>query len=167
MADDVAVKAPAAAGMQSPLQRERARTIFEKGAPGRRAFTAPALGFDQVACRISTRQPVRRRENSAMMRGVASLAALAMKPTRRKRAARLAALLVSRSTWSQSASSAGTRSARVQPGSVRVMPVRDRVNSRTPSWVSSCLICLVSAGWDTNSRSAARLRVPSSATAMK
>lgn len=37
------------------------------------------------------------------------------------------------------------------------MPTRDRVNSRTPSWPSSCLICLVSAGWDKNNRSAARV----------
>jgi glycine dehydrogenase subunit 2 len=47
-ADDVAVTAPAAAGMQTPLQREQARTIFEKGAPGRRAFTAPALDVPEA-----------------------------------------------------------------------------------------------------------------------
>jgi glycine cleavage system P protein (glycine dehydrogenase) subunit 2 len=47
-ADDVAVSAPAAAGMQSPLQRERARTIFEKGAPGRRAFTCPEAGVPEA-----------------------------------------------------------------------------------------------------------------------
>ncbi|HUB36878.1 MAG TPA: aminomethyl-transferring glycine dehydrogenase subunit GcvPB [Solirubrobacteraceae bacterium] len=28
---------------ETPLQRQRARTIFQKGAPGRRAFTCPAL----------------------------------------------------------------------------------------------------------------------------
>ncbi|MEA2384284.1 MAG: glycine dehydrogenase subunit 2 [Solirubrobacteraceae bacterium] len=48
MSGDVAVRAPAAAGMQSPLQREHARTIFEKGAPGRRAFTCPALDVPEV-----------------------------------------------------------------------------------------------------------------------
>ena len=48
MSDDVAVTAPAAAGMQSPLQREHARTIFEKGAPGRRAFTAPSLDVPEA-----------------------------------------------------------------------------------------------------------------------
>jgi len=32
---------PAGAGGHSPLQRERARTIFQKGAPGRRAFECP------------------------------------------------------------------------------------------------------------------------------
>ncbi len=32
----------------TPQQRERARTIFEKGAPGRRAFAAPALDVPQV-----------------------------------------------------------------------------------------------------------------------
>jgi glycine dehydrogenase subunit 2 len=31
-----------------PLQRERARTIFEKGAPGRRAFTCPPLDVPEV-----------------------------------------------------------------------------------------------------------------------
>jgi glycine dehydrogenase subunit 2 len=31
-----------------PLQRERARTIFEKGSPGRRAFTCPELDVPQV-----------------------------------------------------------------------------------------------------------------------
>ncbi len=31
-----------------PLQRERARTIFEKGAPGRRAFVCPALDVPTV-----------------------------------------------------------------------------------------------------------------------
>jgi glycine dehydrogenase subunit 2 len=46
--EDVAVTAPAAAGMQTPLQRERARTIFEKGAPGRRAFTCPDLDVPEV-----------------------------------------------------------------------------------------------------------------------
>ena len=47
---------------------------------------------------------------------------------------------------------------------MRIIPARDRVNSRTPSWLSSCLI---SAGWDTNSRVAARVRLPSAATAAK
>jgi len=34
---------PSAPGVDGPLQRERAQTIFEKGAPGRRAFACPAL----------------------------------------------------------------------------------------------------------------------------
>jgi glycine cleavage system P protein (glycine dehydrogenase) subunit 2 len=34
---------------QTPLQREPATTIFEKGAPGRRAFTCPALDVPEVA----------------------------------------------------------------------------------------------------------------------
>jgi glycine dehydrogenase subunit 2 len=34
---------PASSDGAAPLQRERARTIFEKGAPGRRAFVCPAL----------------------------------------------------------------------------------------------------------------------------
>jgi glycine cleavage system P protein (glycine dehydrogenase) subunit 2 len=46
--EEVAVKAPAAAGMQSPLQREQAKTIFEKGAPGRRAFTCPELDVPEA-----------------------------------------------------------------------------------------------------------------------
>jgi glycine dehydrogenase subunit 2 len=36
------------AGGATPLQRDAARTIFEKGAPGRRAFVAPALDVPQV-----------------------------------------------------------------------------------------------------------------------
>jgi len=35
-------------GGSTPLQREPARTIFEKGAPGRRAFVAPALDVPEV-----------------------------------------------------------------------------------------------------------------------
>src|SRR5699024_3051773 len=46
--EEVAVTAPAAAGMQTPHQREQARTIFEKGAPGRRAFTCPELDVPEV-----------------------------------------------------------------------------------------------------------------------
>lgn len=102
-----------------------------------------------------------------MMSWVASLAALARKPTRSTRAALLSALLVSRSTRSQPDSSAGTPSASARPGSVRAIPARERVNNRTPSWVSSCLICLVSAGCDTNNRSAAPVTLPSCATATK
>ncbi|HSZ05055.1 MAG TPA: aminomethyl-transferring glycine dehydrogenase subunit GcvPB, partial [Solirubrobacteraceae bacterium] len=34
--------------MTPPLQRERARTIFQKGAPGRRAFACPALDVPAV-----------------------------------------------------------------------------------------------------------------------
>jgi glycine dehydrogenase subunit 2 len=37
-----------AVAAESPQQRERARTIFEKGAPGRRAFTCPALDVPAV-----------------------------------------------------------------------------------------------------------------------
>jgi glycine dehydrogenase subunit 2 len=43
---------PAAAGgalAQAPLQREGAVTIFERGAPGRRAFACPALDVPEVA----------------------------------------------------------------------------------------------------------------------
>ena len=35
-------------GLELPLQRERARTIFEKGAPGRRAFLCPELDVPRV-----------------------------------------------------------------------------------------------------------------------
>jgi glycine dehydrogenase subunit 2 len=48
VSDDVAVQAPAAAGMQTPLQREQAKTIFEKGAPGRRAFACPELDVPEA-----------------------------------------------------------------------------------------------------------------------
>ncbi len=40
------ISAPAAG--ESPMQRDRARTIFQKGAPGRRAFTCPALDVPEV-----------------------------------------------------------------------------------------------------------------------
>ena len=33
---------------QTPLQREAATTIFEKGAPGRRAFSCPAMDVPEV-----------------------------------------------------------------------------------------------------------------------
>jgi glycine dehydrogenase subunit 2 len=36
----------------TPMQRERARTIFEKGAPGRRAFTCPELDVPQVDAEV-------------------------------------------------------------------------------------------------------------------
>jgi glycine dehydrogenase subunit 2 len=39
---------PAAAGGATPLQRERARTIFQKGAPGRRAFACPPRDVPEV-----------------------------------------------------------------------------------------------------------------------
>jgi glycine dehydrogenase subunit 2 len=39
---------PAAAGGATPLQRERARTIFQKGAPGRRAFVCPERDVPEV-----------------------------------------------------------------------------------------------------------------------
>jgi glycine dehydrogenase subunit 2 len=41
-------RAGAPTGGTTPLQREPARTIFEKGAPGRRAFVAPALDVPEV-----------------------------------------------------------------------------------------------------------------------
>ncbi|MGZ6709099.1 MAG: aminomethyl-transferring glycine dehydrogenase subunit GcvPB [Solirubrobacteraceae bacterium] len=39
---------PVGGDAATPLQREAARTIFEKGAPGRRAFTCPALDVPQA-----------------------------------------------------------------------------------------------------------------------
>jgi len=50
---------------QTPLQRERARTIFQKGAPGRRAFVCPELDVPAVDAsellpeRFRRRQPPR------------------------------------------------------------------------------------------------------------
>ena len=101
------------------------------------------------------------------MSWVCSLAALATKPTRRTRAARLSAERVSRSAVSHAETRFGMCSASTRPASVRAMPARERVNKVTPSCASNCLICLVSAGWETNSRCAARVRLPSSATAAK
>jgi glycine dehydrogenase subunit 2 len=42
------VAPPAQAGAATPLQRDAARTIFQKGAPGRRAFVAPELDVPQL-----------------------------------------------------------------------------------------------------------------------
>jgi glycine dehydrogenase subunit 2 len=41
-------RSPASAFGPTPLQREHARTIFQKGAPGRRAFTCPAAEVPTV-----------------------------------------------------------------------------------------------------------------------
>jgi glycine dehydrogenase subunit 2 len=41
--------APVGAAAESPMQRDRAVTIFEKGAPGRRAFVAPELDVPERA----------------------------------------------------------------------------------------------------------------------
>jgi glycine dehydrogenase subunit 2 len=43
-----AAPSPAVAGGPTPLQREAVRTIFQKGAPGRRAFQCPALDVPAV-----------------------------------------------------------------------------------------------------------------------
>jgi glycine dehydrogenase subunit 2 len=43
-----AVGPPAKAGAPTPLQRDRARTVFQKGAPGRRAFSCPELDVPRV-----------------------------------------------------------------------------------------------------------------------
>ena len=48
MSDDVALRAPDSASGETPLQRERARTIFEKGAAGRRAFACPELDVPEA-----------------------------------------------------------------------------------------------------------------------
>jgi glycine dehydrogenase subunit 2 len=42
------VSVPTAPGPETAQQRDRARTIFEKGAPGRRAFTCPELDVPHV-----------------------------------------------------------------------------------------------------------------------
>jgi glycine dehydrogenase subunit 2 len=49
-------------GGATPQQRERATTIFEKGAPGRRAFTAPALDVPEVDPLTLVPQRLRRAE---------------------------------------------------------------------------------------------------------
>ncbi|HXB14586.1 MAG TPA: aminomethyl-transferring glycine dehydrogenase subunit GcvPB [Solirubrobacteraceae bacterium] len=58
------VAPPVKAGAPTPLQREAARTIFQKGAPGRRAFTAPeldvpALPAEALPERLRRAQPPR------------------------------------------------------------------------------------------------------------
>src|ERR1700704_1152205 len=44
----------------TPLQSEPARTIFQKGAPGRRAFVAPALDVPEVDVRELLPERLRR-----------------------------------------------------------------------------------------------------------
>jgi glycine dehydrogenase subunit 2 len=56
--------APTSAAGATPLQRERARTIFQKGAPGRRAFACPpldvpALDAEVLPQRLRRREPAR------------------------------------------------------------------------------------------------------------
>ena len=61
----VTVRAPASTDAATPLQRDPARTIFQKGAPGRRAFQCPdtevpAVDADQVLpARLRREQPPR------------------------------------------------------------------------------------------------------------
>jgi hypothetical protein len=59
------------------------------------------------------------------------------------------------------------RSSSIRPALVRSMPRPLRTNSSTRSSCSSSLMCRLSAGWAARSRSAALLRLPSSATARK
>ena len=47
---------------ETPLQRERATTIFEKGAPGRRAFVAPAPDVPEVDPNLLVPERLRRSE---------------------------------------------------------------------------------------------------------
>ena len=42
------MSAPSTPTLETPMQRDRATTIFEKGAPGRRAFMCPELDVPQV-----------------------------------------------------------------------------------------------------------------------
>ena len=49
-------------GGATPQQRERATTIFEKGAPGRRAFVAPELDVPEVDPQLLVPQRLRRAE---------------------------------------------------------------------------------------------------------
>ncbi len=49
-------------GGATPQQRERATTIFEKGAPGRHAFVAPAAGVPEVDPLLLVPQRLRRAE---------------------------------------------------------------------------------------------------------
>jgi glycine dehydrogenase subunit 2 len=54
--------APPGPRIESPQQRDRARTIFEKGAPGRRAFACPELDVPPVDPRTLLPQTLRRSE---------------------------------------------------------------------------------------------------------
>jgi glycine dehydrogenase subunit 2 len=52
---------PSAPGGAGPLQRERAMTIFERGAPGRRAFVCPPLDVPRVEAEELLPERLRRR----------------------------------------------------------------------------------------------------------
>nr|WP_275477752.1 hypothetical protein [Herbidospora cretacea] len=56
---------------------------------------------------------------------------------------------------------------RARPCGVRETPAGSRVKRGKPRWRSSARICFDSAGWETKSRSAARVKWRSSATATK
>jgi glycine dehydrogenase subunit 2 len=57
-----ATEVPAAGGAGSPLQREAARTIFERGEPGRRAFVPPPLDVPEADAETLLPARLRRRE---------------------------------------------------------------------------------------------------------
>jgi glycine dehydrogenase subunit 2 len=59
-AGEIPAEVPAASGMASPLQREHARTVFEKGAPGRRAFACPVPGVPEADPRALLPDELRR-----------------------------------------------------------------------------------------------------------
>ncbi len=57
---------PAHGAVASPLQRERARTIFQKGAPGRRAFVCPPRDVPAVDAHALLPERLRRRERARL-----------------------------------------------------------------------------------------------------
>ena len=88
-------------------------------------------------------------------------------PTRARPATAPLMLAAAPRSASVSAITFSASGSRRLPAGVSVIPVGPRSNSGTPSSSSSALICAESAGWLTCSRSAARVRWPSSATAAK
>lgn len=88
-------------------------------------------------------------------------------PITRVRRSAVSASRTAASAACQAASTSWACGNRASPTAVNRTVRRSRSNRTTPSRFSSIRICLLSAGWETNSRSAARVKLNSSATAVK
>ena len=69
--------------------------------------------------------------------------------------------------WSTAASTSRAASSRTAPAAVSCTPSRPRCSSGVPRICSSRRICWLRVGWAMNNRSAARVKVPASATATR
>lgn len=129
------------------------------------ASARPADGSSQPTSRSEIRQPGARSRNRAIARRCRSRPTAVCIPTTRVRGRPIARhSAYARSQSARIRRAAGSSAA---PCSVSARARGRRSNSSKPSLRSSALICLDSAGCDTNSRAAARVKFSSSATAAK